>query len=456
MRRVLMVFLSRRDTDASNPSCRWASQGNRVAVSCASKVPRTATSRRLGRYAFALVMTGFLAGCGGGSGGAVTDPPSPPAPPPPPVQPASLSGVLRIRDEGGSTVSGATITVGTVSATSGQDGRFVLAALSTGSALVRVTAPGFNPVQQSVLLQSGGNTLDMSLWRANSLYETSDMVVYVPFGVTTVRGVFFLMIGLNVDNRHFVRGDLTQYPLNPAQAEEAQDYRRRLLTLARTHGLALMGSISNFTAPVPASILQTLNDVSTSGRPELAHAPLLLHGNSGGACASYDFTVQHPDRVIGFIIAKAAACLGQDAAPAIGVPGYFIFGEVDVVLPAAAAQMTALFQQHRANGAVWALAVEPGAGHDLVADHDLLFNWMAEVIARRLPATTTPGTPVQLSALDAGSGWLGDRISRAIAADACYSGNKLAASWLPSEQTARNWQAMVSSRSVTTITACVP
>ena len=372
------------------------------------------------------------------------------------MQPASLSGVLRIRDEGGTTVSGATITVGTVSVTSGQDGRFLLAALVTGSVVVRVTAPGFNPVQQSVLLQSGSNSLDISLWRANSMYETSDMVVYVPSGVATVRGVFFLMIGLNVDNRHFVRGDLIQYPLSPAQAEAAQDYRRRLLTLARTHGLALMGAISNFSVPLPVSILQTLNDVSTSGRPELAHAPLMFHGNSGGACASYDFTVQHPDRVIGFIIAKAAACLGQDAAPAIAVPGYFIFGEADNVLPAAATQMTALFQQHRSNGAVWALAVEPGAGHDLVADHNLLFNWMEEVLTRRLPATTTPGTPVQLRPLDAGSGWLGNRTTRAIAAHGCYSGDKLTASWLPSEPTARDWQTMVSSGSVTTITACGP
>ena len=400
------------------------------------------------------MMTGLLAGCGGGSGGAVTDPPSPP-PPPPPVQPASLSGVIRIRDEGGQTVAGATITVGALSATSAQDGRFVLPALSTGSALVRVTAPGFNPVQQSVLIQSGANSLDISLWRANAMYETSDILVYVPTGVTTVRGVFFLMIGLNADTRQFIRDDLGQYPLSPAQIFAIQDYRRRLLTLARAHGLALIGSITNFTAPSPDAILNALEVLSsTSGRPELAHAPLMFHGNSGGTCASYDFTVQHPERVIGFIIAKAAPCLGQDAAPAIGVPGYFIFGEVDLVFPAAATQMTALFQQHRANGAVWALAVEPGAGHDLVADHNLLFTWMEEVLTRRLPATNPPGTPVQLRAIDAESGWLGNRTTRAIAAHGCYSDDKLTASWLPSEQTARDWQTMVSSGTVKTITTC--
>jgi hypothetical protein len=180
----------------------------------------------------------------------------------------------------------------------------------------------------------------------------------------------------------------------------------------------------------------------------------MFHGNSGGVCPAYDFIVRHPDRVIGFIIAKATACLSADASSAIGVPGYFIFGELDTVLPAAGAYMTDRFAQHRASGAVWALAVERGAGHDHVADHSLLFNWMDEVVRRRLPATITPGTAVQLRAIPAGSGWLGDRSSLAIAEDACYTGDKLIASWLPSEQTARDWQAMVSARTKTTVIAC--
>jgi hypothetical protein len=373
------------------------------------------------------------------------------------VQPTTLSGLISVRDEQGQAVAGATITVGSVSATSAQDGRFVLPAVPIGSAIVRVTAPGFDPAQQTVAIQAGGNFIAMSLWRDNVMYEANGILVYVPSGVTTVRGVFFLMIGLNVDSRHFVRDDLSQYPLSAHQVSAVQDYRRRVMTLARAHGLALMGSVTNFTAPTPDGILQALANMSSpSGRPELAHAPLLFHGNSGGACASYDFTVLHPERVIGFIIAKASACLSLDASPAIAVPGYFIFGELDLVLPDAASQMTALFEQHRANGALWALAVEPGAGHDHVADYNLLFNWMGEVVARRLPATFTPGTPVQLRPLDATSGWLGNRTSRAIAEYVCYTGDKLTASWLPSNQTARDWQAMVSSRSVTTVTACAP
>jgi hypothetical protein len=323
--------------------------------------------------------------------------------------------------------------------------------------VVQVTAAGFDPAQRTVVLQAGGNSVAISLWRDNAMHENNGLLVYIPSGVTAVRGVFFLMIGLNVDSRPFVRGDLAFYPQTAEQAAQTLDYRQRVIALARTHGLALMGSVTNLIAPAPASILQALESASgPSGRPELAQAPLIFHGTSGGSCASYDFTVLHPERVIGFIIAKASPCLSLDAAPAIGVPGYFIYGELDPVLPGAAAQMTALFERHRANGAIWALAVEPGAGHTAVADHNLLFNWMGEVIKRRVPATTTPGTPVTLLPITAASGWLGNWTSRAIGEYACYNGDKLTASWLPSEQTARDWQGMVSSRSVTTVLGCGP
>lgn len=55
---------------------------NRVLVSSESAGPRPATSCRSRGCAFALLVTGILAGCGGGSGVGVTDPPSPPPPPP--------------------------------------------------------------------------------------------------------------------------------------------------------------------------------------------------------------------------------------------------------------------------------------------------------------------------------------------------------------------------------------
>jgi hypothetical protein len=63
-----------------------------------------------------------------------------------------------------------------------------------------------------------------------------------------------------------------------------------------------------------------------------------------------------------------------------------------------------------------------------------------------------PGAPVALRQVGETSGWLGDRTSLSIAAYPCFPGNKLAASWLPSEQTARDWQSMMGS--VTTVLGC--
>jgi hypothetical protein len=52
------------------------------------------------------------------------------------------------------------------------------------------------------------------------------------------------------------------------------------------------------------------------------------------------------------------------------------------------------------------------------------------------------------------SGWLGDRTSFAISRYACYTQDKTQASWLPSELTASDWQALVSSYSVDTVISC--
>lgn len=50
------------------------------------------------------------------------------------------------------------------------------------------------------------------------------------------------------------------------------------------------------------------------------------------------------------------------------------------------------------------------------------------------------------------SGWLGDRDSFSVAGYPCFTGDKSRASWLPSEQTAREWQAMMGT--ATTVSAC--
>ena len=81
-----------------------------------------------------------------------------------PVQPsdtATLSGF--VRDAKGVAIEGASVKVGTVSATTGGDGRFELQNLPVGSATIIVAAPGFDPRTETVVLSAGTKVHDIVL-----------------------------------------------------------------------------------------------------------------------------------------------------------------------------------------------------------------------------------------------------------------------------------------------------
>jgi dienelactone hydrolase len=179
---------------------------------------------------------------------------------------------------------------------------------------------------------------------------------------------------------------------------------------------------------------------SQSGNPQLGQVPLLLFGHSAGGCLAYKITRLHSARVIGFLSGKGGCHEPHDAGilGALSVPGYFFIGEDDE--PSRAANITTVFEQNRAAGALWALAVEPGAAHAVIRDLGLQIKWMDAVLSRRLPASATSTTLVPINEA---SGWLANRSSFAIAAYAAYAGEPLQASWLPSEQTAQDWQVFV-------------
>jgi pimeloyl-ACP methyl ester carboxylesterase len=394
--------------------------------------------------------------CGGGE---VLTPPPPPPPPPPSAPPTvSLSGTV-FEERNGQGVSGAVIAVAGVTATTGSAGQFTILGLSTGSATLAVTAPGFDPLSKGISLNAGANTVTLTLMPVNTLYQLGAFDIYIPSEVSTVRGVFFVLFGGNGDSRPMIRRDFDYYRIGSVPPEFAAvlpGYRSSLMAFARAQGFAVMG----MTTPggpggLHTEIRQALGEASSiSGHPELAHASLILQGHSRGGCMAYQVAGQDPERVIGVIPMAPQGvqpCL-NGLLPA-SVPAYFILGELDI--PSENTAATNGFEQKRGSGAIWALAIERGVGHAWTANHNLVFSWSAAVAARRLPQTIPPGTPVTLLQVSQASGWLGDRISGSVAGYACFTGDQVKASWLPSEQTARDWQ-LVASGLAPTVTVCAP
>jgi N-acetylneuraminic acid mutarotase len=81
--------------------------------------------------------------------------------PVPPTATATLSGVVRAAS--GAVIEGASVSIGSATATTGADGRFELQNLPVGSATIITSAPEFDSRSQNVILTAGNNTLDVVL-----------------------------------------------------------------------------------------------------------------------------------------------------------------------------------------------------------------------------------------------------------------------------------------------------
>ncbi len=322
--------------------------------------------------------------------------------------PGALSGVVRERGTE-RPLSDLTVKLNNVQTTTGPEGRFEFGEVPVGIKTLRISTSGFFDYARQIDVQAGDNSLDISLVR-KTYYEFSsgtsdDYGIYLPAGVSTFRGVIFLVPPAAWDTRGFASSIDRDSPPHPEGWNEyVAAERQRSLLLAETYGLALMGAdVSSLDAYF--RVLEVLEQFAKeSGHPELALVPLLAMGFSFGGCFAYEFTLRHPERVIGFMTEKGACHSTQDAGLARLVPGYLFIGELDG--PNSGPQITRLFEDNRSQGALWALAVEPGSGHVPVKDQTLLFNWMDAVLKARLPETVTPGSPVILRPLDETAGWL--------------------------------------------------
>ena len=375
-----------------------------------------------------------------------------------------LSGVV-MEATRSTPIAGATVSAENRQATTGADGAFELAGLPIRSVLLKVSAPAYEPFEQEISVQAGDNRRDVRLSVQTFFKYTvgaDSFGVYVPPFVDSLRGVLFVIGGAGsvVDGRligttlGLVRGSPVvdnEYLSSSAFF----DWHTKLRAFADDQRFALVGEHVN-RAVYSGNGLNLVRVMITSvgqrvSHPELAQAPLLLIGQSWGAGRVLEYTQVDGARVIGFIAMKYVN--GSYLMPeALAVPGYLFMGEEDEI--GNNPTISRAFEVNRQAGAIWALAVEPGAGHAYVSNVDLLIEWMKTVTALRLPTNPVTGQPALLRSVDPAAGWLGNRVTFEIGDSGCYNADTDVAAWLPSEQAAHRWQAMVSAGSVTTVLGC--
>ena len=354
---------------------------------------------------------------------------------------ATVSGVVTAA--AGAVIEGASVKIGSATATTGADGRFELQNLPVGSATIVTSAPRFDQRSESVGLSEGTNAHDVEL-SPQTLFTHQNAVAYLPLGKAEYRAAIVFLPGLRdpstgnpLDSRRLVTGAPGTGPCPIwCLAPELEEVKRRSLELAGGN-VALIGTTTLLDQPADYDkLLQALSQFGAQSlHPELANIPILFVGHSQGGCTAYGFSRAHAARVAGFVTMKGGCHSPAPAGAAATVPGFFLIGRVDE--PHRTANITPVFEAGRAAGAPWSLSID-AFGHGPIVDLALMFDWIDAVLTARLPATA--GAP--LRAMTETVGWLGNRSTGAVSTYACYGSSRSSASWLPSREAALGWQRM--------------
>ena len=280
------------------------------------------------------------------------------------------------------------------------------------------------------------------------LFTYGNAAALLPTGIAQYKAAIVFLPGLKDPSTGLPldsRGILTGSPSTPCSIwcspAERAEVKNRALQFAGGN-VALIGTTTLEDNPGSYdTLLQALSNFGTqSEHPELATIPIFFIGHSMGGCTAYGFSRIHGTRVAGFLTMKGG-CHSPGPLAAADVPGHFLIGGLDELYRRE--NITAAFEEGRAAGAPWAISID-AFGHGPILDFDLMSDWVEAVLAARLPPS--PGGP--LRAMSVTEGWLGDRSNGAIASYACYGSDRSTASWLPSRETALDWQRMAKGTAV--------
>jgi pimeloyl-ACP methyl ester carboxylesterase len=301
-------------------------------------------------------------------------------------------------------------------------------------------------VQMSAQALSLGSYYETAVSPVGSGQATANYRLWVPAGVSTIRGVIVKQHGC---------GDSAAV----TGLDHASDLQWQVL--AAKHQMALLGV--RLPSGYPLCTDQAIGDRVTeqaflkalsalgevSSYPELERVPWIFWGHSGGADWGMQMLRHYPERVIAVVNMRCGGILntsGQSemldlepavAATLLNVPVLWAVGANDPFRAECIDLPKQVFAKYRAANAAWTLAIEPNAQHESGNSRFLAIPYLDAILSLRLMPSG------HLRPVDLAQGWLGNLEGFEVAASSQYQGNPQQAVWLPNQAIAAQWQTYV-------------
>lgn len=291
------------------------------------------------------------------------------------------------------------------------------------------------PARIASLTIDNGTIYTITQTAAAYTFDSARYTVFIPDHAGPLRGVYVHQHGCTMEGR----GVATAYDI-------------QYQAFAKKWGLAVVGpdlysakgnchDWRNATSGSGEALIKSLKEIGdASGHSELAIAPWLLWGHSGGGYWALSMLRDYPQRIMAIFGYSPAFEPAEYPAAALKVP---------VLMRHAGPQGDACcwqtsqreFHKLRSAGGYAAIAFTPYQNHNYSFVRYMSIPFYESVLNQRLQEGRHGYKDMR--DMDPSLAWLGDTASLNIYPAALYPGNKLAAAWLPDSLVAAKWREYV-------------
>ena len=301
---------------------------------------------------------------------------------------------------------------------------------------VAASAQKQKPSKVETQILANGKVFIVSQTDANYLIDSARYAVFIPEGITEINGVFIHQHGCTMEGRGMATAFDVQY----------QAFAKKWNLVIVGPDLYAKKNCHDWKNPSSGSasaLLKTLKDIGTlTGHLEMAEAPWLLWGHSGGAYWAQAMMKEYPERIM------AVFSYSPGLEPDLDYPK--AAQKIPIMIRHAGPQgdaccwQTALhtFHQLRKPGGYAAIAYTAHQNHNFSYVRYLSIPFYESVLSQRLPYGKNMGYKY-MREMDNAKTWLGDTTSYNIYNANEYPKDKKNASWLADSSTAVKWREYV-------------